>query len=252
MIKFFRRFRQQLFSENKFSKYLVYAIGEVVLVVIGILIALQINNWNEARKLKSLEIKILQDLKYDIEENIANLNEGIKVLEKASADNSKVLLMCEQKIPYHDSLRPAFHNFLNQWDPDFTYAGFENLKSLGVNTISNPTLRKKIINLIEVEMDMLDNSDMSRISQMNSVMILPTIKKYFYRDLNYNADLSLTRENFPLIPSNYKAMTNDQEFYNVCTEAAFRQRRSIIRFKNFNKKANNLVSDIESEIIRLE
>ncbi|WP_273277430.1 DUF6090 family protein [Maribacter polysiphoniae] len=50
MIKFFRRIRQQVLTENKFSKYLLYAIGEIVLVVIGILIALQINNWNEIRK----------------------------------------------------------------------------------------------------------------------------------------------------------------------------------------------------------
>jgi hypothetical protein len=50
MIKFFRRIRQSLLSENKFSKYLFYAIGEIVLVVIGILIALQVNNWNEKRK----------------------------------------------------------------------------------------------------------------------------------------------------------------------------------------------------------
>ena len=50
MIKFFRKIRQKLLSENKFSKYLFYALGEIVLVVIGILIALQINNWNEGRK----------------------------------------------------------------------------------------------------------------------------------------------------------------------------------------------------------
>lgn len=50
MIKFFRHIRQPLLSENKFSKYLLYAIGEIVLVVIGIPIALQINNWNEQRK----------------------------------------------------------------------------------------------------------------------------------------------------------------------------------------------------------
>ena len=49
MIKFFRKIRQKLLSENKFSKYLIYAIGEIILVVIGILIALQINNWNEER-----------------------------------------------------------------------------------------------------------------------------------------------------------------------------------------------------------
>jgi hypothetical protein len=50
MIKFFRRIRQQLLTKNKFSKYLIYAIGEIVLVVVGILIALQLNNWNETRK----------------------------------------------------------------------------------------------------------------------------------------------------------------------------------------------------------
>ena len=49
MIKFFRKIRQQMLNENKFSKYLLYAIGEIVLVVIGILIALQINNWNSKR-----------------------------------------------------------------------------------------------------------------------------------------------------------------------------------------------------------
>jgi len=50
MIKFFRKIRQQLLTENKFSKYLLYAIGEIVLVVIGILIALQIDNANEIKK----------------------------------------------------------------------------------------------------------------------------------------------------------------------------------------------------------
>ncbi len=49
MIKFFRHIRKQLLTENKFSKYLLYAIGEIVLVVIGILIALSINNWNKRK-----------------------------------------------------------------------------------------------------------------------------------------------------------------------------------------------------------
>jgi len=50
MINFFRKIRQRLLTENKFSKYLLYGIGEIILVVIGILIALSINNWNEDRK----------------------------------------------------------------------------------------------------------------------------------------------------------------------------------------------------------
>ena len=66
MIKFFRKIRQNLLMENlsdeqvgKTSKYFKYAIGEIVLVVIGILIALQINNWNEENKLKNQEQKYI-------------------------------------------------------------------------------------------------------------------------------------------------------------------------------------------------
>ena len=68
MIKFFRKIRQKLLTENKFSKYLIYAIGEIVLVVVGILIALQINNQNESRKEKELEIELINLLISDLEE----------------------------------------------------------------------------------------------------------------------------------------------------------------------------------------
>ncbi len=69
MIKLFRKIRQRLIAESKFSKYLLYAIGEIILVVIGILIALSINNWNEARKdkrhLRTVYTQIQKDLKSD-------------------------------------------------------------------------------------------------------------------------------------------------------------------------------------------
>ncbi|MFT4667682.1 MAG: sensor domain CHASE-containing protein [Gammaproteobacteria bacterium] len=71
MTKFFRKIRQNLLLEGKTEMYLKYVIGEIVLVVIGILIALQINNWNEDRKqqskIKSVYSVIKSDLKYDVE-----------------------------------------------------------------------------------------------------------------------------------------------------------------------------------------
>jgi len=60
MLKFFRKIRKDLLSDGKTGKYLKYAIGEIVLVVIGILIALQINNWNENRKDARMEIQVLR------------------------------------------------------------------------------------------------------------------------------------------------------------------------------------------------
>ena len=65
MLKFFRKIRKELLSENSFSKYLLYAIGEIILVVIGILIALQINNWSEEKKDTKKEYQILLSISED-------------------------------------------------------------------------------------------------------------------------------------------------------------------------------------------
>lgn len=70
MIPFFRKIRYQLAQENQFFKYSRYAIGEILLVVVGILLALYINNWNEIEKSKSESNLLLIDLKQDLENDI--------------------------------------------------------------------------------------------------------------------------------------------------------------------------------------
>ena len=77
MIKFFRKIRQKLLTENKFSKYLLYAIGEIVLVVIGILIALSINNWNLDQQDRKIEKANLFALQKEFSENKSTLQEVI-------------------------------------------------------------------------------------------------------------------------------------------------------------------------------
>ena len=100
MIKFFRKIRQRLLTENKFSKYLLYAIGEIILVVIGILIALQINNWNAEQKIEEEEIGILNNLlenlysakeQSDIEIfNEKQLKESLLVAIRKNSNKSKL------------------------------------------------------------------------------------------------------------------------------------------------------------------
>jgi hypothetical protein len=74
MLKFFRKIRQKLLSENKFSKYLIYALGEIILVVIGILIALQINTWNEEQKTNKWEERFLIDLRNELNNDFKQLS----------------------------------------------------------------------------------------------------------------------------------------------------------------------------------
>ncbi len=91
MIKFFRKIRQKLLSENKLSKYLMYAVGEIILVVIGILIALSINNWNENKKLRNSEQQYLRDLQAEF---IFNKNElkSIMQLNKSNLEYALIIL----------------------------------------------------------------------------------------------------------------------------------------------------------------
>ena len=82
MIKFFRKIRQKMLTENKLSKYLLYAIGEIVLVVIGILIALQLNNLNEIDKVKDTEILYINALHDEFSNNLKEVERVMKVNEK--------------------------------------------------------------------------------------------------------------------------------------------------------------------------
>jgi hypothetical protein len=90
MIPFFRKIRKKMADDNRPLKYARYAIGEIVLVVIGILIALQINTWNEERKVKIEEQKILKDLRVEIASNI-KLLEGVTEYHQLGLKHALIL-----------------------------------------------------------------------------------------------------------------------------------------------------------------
>jgi hypothetical protein len=83
MIKFFRKIRQRLLTENKFSKYLIYAVGEILLVVFGILIALSINNWNDSRKDRIAEKELYKTLIESLERDLEDVVSKTKIIDSA-------------------------------------------------------------------------------------------------------------------------------------------------------------------------
>jgi len=148
MIKFFRRVRKKLLTENRYSRYLLYAIGEIILVVIGILIALSINNWNENRKLQILEAgyycKLLEDLNQDViqiaqhleanDERILNSNKLIQLLQQESPSQAEVIL----------TMRDAVAKTTFTFKPSL--AAFEDLKSSGnLSVLKDLKLKTKLI-----------------------------------------------------------------------------------------------------------
>ena len=98
MIKFFRHIRKSLIQENKMGKYFKYAIGEIVLVVIGILIALQINNWNEARIAKKNEIVLVKQLLKDAKTDSLFFNDRVKSLKGQKRFYNELFQFCNNEI----------------------------------------------------------------------------------------------------------------------------------------------------------
>ncbi len=85
MIQFFKTFRRDLINKRKLGNYFIYALGEIILVVFGILIALQINNWNEGQKQIALEQKLLAAIKTDLEATKNDLKTDIRSTDRLMA-----------------------------------------------------------------------------------------------------------------------------------------------------------------------
>ena len=95
MIKFFRKIRQNLLSEGKTGKYFKYAIGEIILVVIGILIALSINNWNENRKEYNALKTLTENLNNEFQKNLEELETDLtRVKNSITATNTLLSYTC--------------------------------------------------------------------------------------------------------------------------------------------------------------
>ncbi len=115
-------------EKNKTGKYFKYAIAEILLVMVGILLAVQINNWNENRKSKIKEI------------NIAKLS-------TCENSNEIIIYHIENNIPYNDSLNYHFSNLYPYITFNINQTTYENLKQTGLSLISNDSLRLSISDL---------------------------------------------------------------------------------------------------------
>ena len=154
MIKFFRKIRQNLLMENKTGKYFKYAIGEIVLVVIGILIALQINNWNEENKVSKRETLILNELINSIDKDLNAYERYLDPrLERKNSGLDSLYFYIFKNEGIQDSLFLKFYaNSRQDIYLRFDNGPFEALKSTGLDIIRNDSLRTKINNSYTVDL----------------------------------------------------------------------------------------------------
>ncbi|MDT0558257.1 DUF6090 family protein [Ichthyenterobacterium sp. W332] len=151
MIKFFRHIRQQLVMENKTGRYFKYAIGEIILVVIGILIALSINNWNTNRLVKANEVNSLKQLNIDLKENYKELTDIYNYIDNSNNCGKKLLNHLEHNTTITDSLRYWVERFSGGNIFNNANTTYKNLENSSQNIISNDSLRLRITLMYEYD-----------------------------------------------------------------------------------------------------
>lgn len=147
MISFFRKIRQKLLQQNRVTRYLVYALGEIVLVTIGILIALQINTWNEQRKDTNREKLILQSLHSEFIGNKEKIQASIELHEAILGTTKELMKLFKQpdSILKTYNLDSLMERSISYRDISTSQSAIEDLISSGnLNLISSENLRKLI------------------------------------------------------------------------------------------------------------
>ena len=214
MVKFFRKIRQQLLTENKFSQYFLYAGGEIVLVVIGILIALQVNNCNEDRKDRKTERQIVKTIYEELSENLEYNDSTLQVV-KGRFNNTMKLMEYTAKPELSISAKTFDSLMITSFlFPKYTPVKADLERVLGseqIDLISSPELQEKLS-------DYKTSIDQAALAYTYAeddfkLVILP----YFVK--NYPLKALMLQYGIDVPPSpherNYKELLGSLEFENV-------------------------------------
>ena len=174
---------------------------ETLVVVVGILVAYNLNNWNENLKEAKKEREILTNIKKNCQSNIDLIQNGLESHQRNIYASDIVLDVVRNKKPFFDSLVYHFHNAVILPDHNLSFTAYESLKSTGFNIISNKDLKNEIIDLFDVTYPkMIGSLDIVQRNRLD--LTIPYYAEHFERD-------SIA------IPNNYDELLANQQYINM-------------------------------------
>ena len=246
MINFFRRTRQQLLSNSKFSKYFFYAIGEILLVVIGILIAVQINAWHGSRTLKINETNILSQLNIDLKENHKELTELYDFMVLSNICGKNILNHLQYNNKVTDSLRYWVESFSMTNIFNNANTTYKNIENSSNNIISNDSLRLRITLMYE-----RDFVNIHRREAMLNVDFLPLYKKELLKSFKTGSVMDRWLEEVSLrinTPISLEDLKQNESYKNALVELYNFRLLRLKWLKESILDLESLIKDINKEI----
>jgi hypothetical protein len=245
MIKFFRKIRQNLLSEGKTRKYFKYAVGEIVLVVIGILIALQINTWNGEKKDRAYELKMLTEVKSTLGKDIEYFE---WMIERTNQVDSTINLLSKQIISKSTFIDSLYLNKQARWNylrmgTFFRYnpGPYQAIQSSGIDKISNDSLRNNLINFYDFiypfYKELITGSGKYYDNQMN------TLKSF-----RGNTEVLKNQDHYDYIKKYPEDLLQNQDFITLLAGIQERTENTKYFYEDLIPQIQDLVNQISNEI----
>lgn len=222
-------------TQNRFRKYLIYALGEIALVMIGILLAIQVNNWNEKRTTARKNIEILKEIKRNVEFNIQHADTEIQREKGVIQSINIVLESLEQEKVYHDSLDYHFLNSVLWSESTWKSSGHETLKAYGVDKLKSVEVKEAILDLYEISYNQV--SEAMRISEGYSYSVVTPVQTDLF--MSKNAALEGAQ------PMDYEKVLASDKYKGVLTYWRGLRYFTIEVRNEANLKAKNLIELID-------
>ncbi|WP_412560789.1 DUF6090 family protein [Winogradskyella sp. MIT101101] len=222
-------------EQNKTGKYLKYAIGEIILVVIGILIALQINNWNENKKQREFELKMLTEIKSALESDIDYFHRLEIRLQRLDSSANKFIRLVHEKATFNDTLykngRSRWYNLRTGINLQFNLGPYEALKSSGIDKVSNNNLRNSLVDFYDFRFP-----------------TYITFIKYF--DKGYDKDVATLKS---FLGKPYTESENGEvKVYSKFPENLLEQTEFLLLLTRLKSRASNSINIIDKSIELME
>ena len=247
MIKFFRKIRQNLLTEGKTGKYFKYAIGEIVLVMIGILLALQVNNWNNNRIEQNEEKKVIEKLQLEFIENKKNITEFL--VEINSQVNTEKTLMSligasKEELNKHN-LDSLFYVSFGPGEIGFADNTIKNIIQSGkLNLLKN----KKITDLL-YKWNTLSEIRKTRITKLddwaNDKFIPYLLDKISFKQMDMNSNYSWAGKS--KVKPDYYPLFQDIAFENYLDNHLWYSQQVIERCEETDKLIDEIIEATEQK-----
>ncbi|WP_422080237.1 DUF6090 family protein [Ulvibacterium sp.] len=252
MLKFFRKIRKNLLADGKFSRYLLYAIGEIVLVVIGILIALQLNNYSEYKKERDKEIVLLVNLANEIGLDIQQIDNNTQLSQERLSRLDSILQLLQQteSIDKSSFIQQSFEFVIDQYFKSNSGIFDEAVSSGKMSYVQNESLQQ---NIFDYYRNAKESDTDGTTRQITDESITPLFIETLFMNPEGFSSLGLDVQSISDLRSiDLEALKTNRDFWKMVLLKFGSNREQMARWEQIKIQAQEVKRQIEEELNNLD